>query len=147
MAVVGGLARGAVIAVAVLALSGCHRAGEQAYRASVECAANEHVLQDFIDQNYDPAKMQPAEGSRTLAFNRSALRRGQVTGRSGGEVKIDVWERIAALRERYRKIGFGIAAGDALRLSNACQQKFGEPVGAHAYRPETIEPRKRAWQE
>ncbi len=126
--------RGLAIVVVVLGLSGCDRAGDETYRASVECAANEHVLQDFVDQIYDPAKMQPAEASRTVAFNRAALRQGAASGRPGGVVKIDVWDRIAALRLRYNKGAPASGVEDAFSLSHQCQKRFGDPAGAQAYR-------------
>ncbi|MDH7971463.1 hypothetical protein QH494_04655 [Sphingomonas sp. AR_OL41] len=137
MAGVVGLMRSVAVVVVTLGLSGCHRAGEEAYRASVECAANEHALHEFYDQIYDAAMMPPDEASRTVAFNRAALRQGAASGRSGGAVKSDVWGRIAALRMRYGKSGPTFGAEDASTLSQACQKRFGDPAGAYDYPFET----------
>jgi hypothetical protein len=118
----------------VLALSACSRPGEDAYRASVACVANEYVVHDLLDQNYDARSMAPPERSRFETFTASALREGQALGRSVAEVQRDVSEKIAASRAEYRKFDANIQATRTVFASDACQKRIGVAAGKLALR-------------
>lgn len=118
----------------VLAVSACDSPAKDAYRASVECAANEHVFHDFVDQNYDPQRMAPPERSRMVAFNASALRLGRALGYSPGRVRQDALDLMTLRRAESGKIDFATRAARGFHLSEACQKRFGVAGGKRAYR-------------
>lgn len=118
----------------VLAVSACDNPARDAYRASVECAANEHVFHDFVDQQYDPLHMMPAERSRMVTFNARALRLGRALGYSAAQVRRDALDMMALSRAESEKIDFATRAARGLMLSETCQKRFGVAAGKLAYR-------------
>jgi hypothetical protein len=125
-----------IIAIGV-AVSACGNPAKDTYRASVECAANEHVFHDFLDQQYDPLHMAPAERSRMVAFNGTALRLGRALGYSEGQVRRDALDLIALRGAEAGKIDFAIGAASGFKFSETCQKRFGVAAGRPAYRFET----------
>ena len=110
-------------------LSACGDPDRRAYEDSVDCAANELALHQYIEQARSPDEMALADDRQRFAILLQRARQaGRRVGRDGASARVEIERRVRAARERDDHRPISAAVDERFTRARQCLASPGGSV-------------------